>query len=30
MGMYVLNEMYYDDKTGITGEISKNMPFYGF
>ena len=30
MGMYVLNEMYYDDKTGITGEISENMPFYGF
>lgn len=30
MGMYVLNEMYYDEKTGITGEISGNMPFYGF
>ncbi len=30
MGMYVLNEMYYDKKTGITGEISDNMPFYGF
>lgn len=30
MGMYVLNEMYYDEKTGITGEISDNMPFYGF
>lgn len=30
MGMYVLNEMYYDEKTGITGEISDTMPFYGF
>ena len=30
MGMYVLNEMYYDEKTGISGEISDNMPFYGF
>lgn len=30
MGMYVLNEMYYDEKTGITGEIGGNMPFYGF
>lgn len=26
MGMYVLNEMYYDEKAGITGEISRNMP----
>lgn len=26
MGMYVLNEMYYDEKAGITGEISGNMP----
>lgn len=30
MGMYVLNEMYYGEKTGITGEINGNMPFYGF
>ena len=30
MGMYVLNEMYYDEKTGITGEIGGNMPLYGF
>lgn len=30
MGMYVLNEMYYDDKTGFTGEVSQNMPYYGF
>jgi len=30
MGMYILNEMYYDEKTGLTGEISDNMPFYGF
>ncbi|MDE7224521.1 MAG: hypothetical protein K2O34_12185, partial [Acetatifactor sp.] len=30
MGMYVLNEMYYNEKTGITGEIGENMPFYGF
>lgn len=30
MGMYVLNEMYYDENTGITGEISGIMPFYGF
>lgn len=30
MGMYVLNEMYYDEKTGITGEISDNMPIHMF
>lgn len=30
MGMYVLNEMYYDENTGITGEIGGTMPFYGF
>lgn len=30
MGMYVLNEMYYDEKTGITGEISDNMPIQMF
>lgn len=28
LGMYVLNEMYYDEKAGITGEIG-TMPFYG-
>lgn len=30
MGMYVLNEMYYDEKAGITGEISSNMPIHMF
>lgn len=30
MGMYVLNEMYYDENAGITGEISGTMPLYGF
>lgn len=30
MEMYVLNEMYYDEKTGLTGEISENMPCYRF
>lgn len=30
MGMYVLNEMYYDEKAGITGEISSNMPIRMF
>lgn len=30
MGMYVLNEMYYDEKAGITGEISDNMPIQMF
>ncbi len=30
MGMYVLNEMYYDEKAGITGEISSNMPIQMF
>lgn len=30
MGMYVLNELYYDEKTGITGKISGGMPLYGF
>lgn len=30
MGMYVLNEMYYDEKTGVTGEISDNMPIHMF
>lgn len=29
MGMYVLNEMYYDEKAGITGEIG-TMPYCGF
>lgn len=29
MGMYVLNEIYYDEKAGITGEIG-NMPYCGF
>lgn len=29
MGMYVLNEMYYDEKAGITGEIG-NMPYCGY
>lgn len=28
--MYVLNEMYYDAETGLTGEISKNIPYYEF
>lgn len=30
MGMFVLNEMYYDEKAGITGEISSNMPIHMF
>lgn len=30
MGMYVLNEMYYDEKAGITGEISSNTPIQLF
>ena len=30
MGMYVLNEMYYDEKTGLSGETGDTMPFYGF
>lgn len=30
MGMYVLNEMYYDDKTGLNGEIGDTMPQYVF
>lgn len=29
LGMYVLNEMYYDEKAGITGEIG-TMPYCGF
>lgn len=30
MGMYVLNEMYYDEKTGLTEETGDTMPYYGF
>jgi len=30
MDMYVLNEMYYDDKTGLNGEIGDTMPQYLF
>lgn len=30
MGMYVLNEMYYDEKTGLSGETGDTMPYYGF
>ncbi len=30
MGMYVLNEMYYDDRTGLSGEIGDTMPQYVF
>lgn len=30
LNMYFLNEMYYDEKTGFTGEICENMPFYDF
>ena len=30
MGMYVLNEMYYDERTGLSGEISGEMPQYLF
>lgn len=30
MGMYVLNEMYYDDKTGLSGETGDTMPQYVF
>lgn len=30
MGMYVLNEMYYDEKIGLTEETSDTMPYYGF
>lgn len=30
MGMYVLNEMYYDDKTGLSGETGDTMPQYLF
>ena len=30
MEMYVLNEMYYDDKTGINGETGDTMPQYIF
>ncbi len=30
MGMYVLNEMYYDERTGLSGEVSGDMPQYLF
>ncbi|MBD5497563.1 MAG: CRISPR-associated helicase Cas3' [Lachnospiraceae bacterium] len=30
MGMYVLNEMYYDEKTGLSEETGDTMPYYGF
>lgn len=30
MDMYVLNEMYYDDRTGLSGEIGDTMPQYVF
>ncbi len=30
MGMYVLNEMYYDEKTGLSGETGDTVPYYGF
>lgn len=30
MEMYVLNEMYYDDKTGLNGETGDTMPQYVF
>ncbi len=30
MGMYVLNEMYYDEKTGLSRETGDTMPYYGF
>ena len=30
MDMYVLNEMYYDDRTGLSGEIGDTIPQYVF